>query len=59
MYAYTLLTEVYCQSATGVKNTVVFLDYYIRSMILFCHITPAHGLYKVFSIGGTVDNIMK
>ena len=52
MYAYTSLTEVYCQSATGVKNVVVF--YYIRSMILFClmHIIPAHGLCKVFSIGG-------
>ena len=34
MYAYLLLTEVYCQSATGVKNIVVF--YYIRLMILFC-----------------------
>ena len=51
MYAYTLLTEVYCQSAAGVKN-VVF--YYIHSMILFClmHIIPAHGLCKVFSVGG-------
>ena len=52
MYAYTLLTEVYCQSATGVKNIVVF--YYIRSMILFCfmHVIPAHGLCKVFSVDG-------
>ena len=52
MYAYTLLTEVYCQSAIGVKNAVVF--YYIRSMILFClmHVIPAYGLCKVFSIGG-------
>ena len=52
MYAYTLLTEVCCPSATGVKNAVVF--YYIRSMILFCLILviPAHGLCKVFSVGG-------
>ena len=43
MFAYTLLTEVYCQSATGVRNVVVF--YYIRSVILFClmHVIPAHG----------------
>ena len=44
MNAYTLLTIVYCQSATGVKNAIVF--YYIRSMIVFClmHVIPAHGL---------------
>ena len=52
MYAYTLLTEVCCQSATGVKIVAVF--YYIRSMILFClmHVISAHGLCKVFSVGG-------
>ena len=43
MYAYTLLTEVYCQSATGMKNVIVF--YYIRLINLFClmHVIPAHG----------------
>ena len=52
MYAYTLLTEVYCQSATDGENVVVF--YYIRSMILFClmHVILAHGLCKVLSVGG-------
>ena len=52
MYAYTLLTEVYCQSAAGVKNVVVF--YYIHSIILFClmHVIPAHGLCLL-----VVDNI--
>ena len=57
MYAYTLLTEVYCQSAIGVKNAVVF--YYIRSMILFCliHVIPTHGLCKVYPL--VVDNMMK
>ena len=51
MFGYTLLTEDYCQSATGVKNAIVF--YYIHSMILFClmHVIPAHSLCKVFSVG--------
>ena len=51
MYAYTLHTEAYCQSATGVKNVA---SYHIHLMILFClmHVITAHGLCKVFSIGG-------
>ena len=51
MFGCTLLTEDYCQSATGVKNAIVF--YFIRSMIQFClmHVIPACGLCKVFSVG--------
>ena len=58
MYAYTLLTDVYCQSATGVKNIVVF--YYIRSMIILfnAHHSYLHMVRAKFS-PLVVDNIMK
>ena len=58
MYAYTLLTEVYCQSATAVKNIVVF--YYIHSMIILFNACHSY-LYVVRARFSplVVDNIMK
>ena len=58
MYAYTLLTEVYCQSATGVKNVIVF--YYIRLMIILFNARYSY-LYMVHARFSplVVDNIMK
>ena len=56
MHIHCLLKFI-AQSATGVKNVIVF--YYICSMILFClmHVIPAHGLCRFSSL--VIDNIMK